>query len=275
MIAVSAAIRKLEARIDAVDSLLCVGLDPDVAKLPERFQGITDPLFAFCREVIDATASYACAVKPNLAFFEAKGAQGWEELSKLCAYVREHHPDLFLLCDGKRGDIGSTNRGYVSAILDGLGADAMTVHPYLGAEALEPVLSRREKACIVLCRTSNPGAGEFQDLRIGDEPLWERVARQVSETWNTHGNCMLVVGATWPEELKRIRETAPDMSFLVPGIGTQGGDIETTVRAGLRQDGKGLVLSSSRAILYADDPARAARDMRDAIQSARERVYAG
>ncbi len=261
--------------MEASGSLLCVGLDPELARVPERFHAELHPLFAFCREVIDATAPFACAFKPNTAFFEALGAQGWTELAMIFAHVREHHPDVFLICDAKRGDIGSTNTGYVSAVFDGLRADAITLHPYLGAEALRPFLEREEKASIVLCRTSNAGAGELQDLQIDGKPLWEHVAARVSNEWNARGNCMLVLGATWPAEMRRIREIAPEMTFLVPGIGAQGGDVEATVQAGLRADGKGLVISSSRAILYATDPAQAARETRDAINAARERVYAG
>lgn len=272
---VSAAVRKLQVRMEAVDSLLCVGLDPEAERLPARFRAEKNPLFAFCREVIDATAAFACAFKPNTAFFEAAGAQGWSELAMVFGYLREHHPDVFSICDAKRGDIGSTNKGYVSAVFDGLGADAITLHPYLGAEALQPFLEREDKASVVLCRTSNAGAGEVQDLNVQGRPLWEHVAARVSKEWNVHGNCMLVVGATWPEEMKRIREIAPEITFLVPGIGPQGGDVEATVEAGLRTDGKGLVISSSRAIVYAEEPARAARETRDAINAARERVYAG
>lgn len=271
----SPAVRKLERRMDASGSLLCVGLDPEMARLPERFQAEAFPFFAFCREVIDATAPFACAFKPNTAFFEARGARGWDELAMVFAYLRQTHPELFTVCDAKRGDMGSTNRGYVTAVFDELGADAITLHSYLGAEALAPFLEREDRVSIVLCRTSNAGAGELQDLPVNGRPLWEHVAGRVSREWNARGNCMLVVGATWPEEMRRIREIAGEMTFLVPGIGAQGGDVEATVRAGLRADGKGLVLSSSRAIVYAHDPAGAARATRDEINAARELVYAG
>lgn len=279
MSAAPVALRKLETRMEAVDSLLCVGLDPEAERLPQRLRAEQNPLFAFCREVIDATAEFACAFKPNTAFFEAEGAQGWTELAMVFAHLREQHPEVFVICDAKRGDIGSTNKGYVSAAFDELGADAITLHPYLGAEALAPFLEREDKASIVLCRTSNAGAGELQDLQFDGKPLWEHVASRVRAEWNVGGNCMLVVGATWPEEMKRIREIAPEMTFLVPGIGAQGGDVEATVRAGLRADGRGLVISSSRAILYSESPANAARETRDAIRAAvkatmRERVHA-
>ena len=263
--------------MDASGSLLCVGLDPELAKLPHSvWRGGDDrnPLVGFCCDVIDATAEFACAFKVNTAFFEDRGAAGWSELSSVIRYLQHTYPDHFTICDAKRGDIGNTNRGYVRAVFDDLKADAITLHPYLGAEALAPFLEREDKVSIVLCRTSNPGAGEFQDLMVDGRPLWEHVAERVSGAWNTRGNCMLVVGATWPAEMQRIRNAAPQMTFLVPGIGAQGGDVEATVRAGLRADGKGLMLASSRAILYAEDPAAAARETRDAINAARELVYA-
>ena len=266
----SAAIDKLEASVEATDSLLCVGLDPELSRLPERFKSDAYPLFSFCRYVVDVTAEYACAFKPNTAFFEAEGSAGWAQMSMLFEHLREHHPAHFIICDAKRADIGSTNGGYVRAVFDELGADAITLHPYLGREALLPFLDRAEKASILRCRTSNPGAGELQELLPEGKPLWEHVAKRVNTTWNLNRNCMLVVGATYPEEMQRIRSVAPAMNFLVPGIGAQGGDIAATVRAGLRHDGRGLILSSSRAILYGSDPIAIARQTRDAINVARE-----
>lgn len=255
------------------NSVLCVGLDPEQSRIPARFHQQPDLLLRFCREVIDATAPFVCAFKPNTAFFEAFGAQGWEQLSLVFGYIRERYPDIVTICDAKRGDIGSTNGGYVRAVFDELGADAITLHPFLGREALTPFLERDDKASIILCRTSNSGAGELQDLECDGKRLWQHVAERVSTGWNSRNNCMLVVGATWPDEMRRIREVAPEMTFLVPGIGAQGGDIEATVRAGLRADGKGLIVASSRAIVYAEDPARAAQETRDAINAAREVVH--
>ncbi len=268
----SGALVKLEARMEASNSLLCVGLDPELSRLPECFQNDPNPLFSFCRHIVDQTAEFACAFKPNTAFFEAHGAAGWTQMSMLFAHLREHYPTHFTICDAKRADIGSTNAGYVRAVFDTLGADAITLHPYLGREALLPFFERTDKASILLCRTSNPGAGELQDLLFEGKPLWEQVAGRVSRDWNRQGNCMLVVGATYPEEMQRIRSVAPEMNFLVPGIGAQGGDVATTVRAGLRRDGRGLVLSSSRAILYGSDPLTVARETRDTINAAREAV---
>lgn len=264
----------MEARVDASRSLLCVGLDPQLSKIPAELRSGPYPLFNFCRQIVDATAPFASAFKPNTAFFEAHGAAGWEQLAMLFDHLRDQFPEHFTVCDAKRADIGSTNEGYAQAVFDGLGADSITLHPYLGREALGPFLDREDKASIVLCRTSNPGAGELQDLVSDGKPLWQHVAERVNGAWNAKGNCMLVVGATYPEEMRQIRAVAPTMTFLVPGIGAQGGDIQAVLRAGLRSDGKGLLLASSRAILYSDDPGTAARQTRDEIQHAREAVIA-
>lgn len=270
---------KLARRMEAVNSLLCVGIDPDFEKLPQRFRGHADPQRMFGEWIVDQTADYAAAVKLNAAFYEARGAEGVAEMERTIECVRERHPELVTICDAKRADIGNTNKGYVEAIFDRMGFDAVTLHPYLGREALEPFLSRRDKMCIVLCRTSNAGAGEFQDLDVGGKPLWLRVAERVSGEWDVDGNCALVVGATYPEEMQRVREVAPRTTFLVPGIGAQGGDVAAAVTAGLDKHGAGMLLAASRSILFSDDPAAAARGHRDEIRhsvkrAARESVHA-
>ncbi len=269
---------KLARRILAVDSLLCVGLDPDFEKLPQRFREHSDTQQRFGEWIVDQTAEFAAAIKLNTAFYEARGAQGIAEMERTVAYVRATHPDLVTICDAKRADIGNTNKGYAEAIFDRMGFDAVTLHPYLGREALEPFLSRRDKMCIVLCRTSNPGAGEFQDLDMNGRPLWLAVAERVGSAWDVDGNCALVVGATYPEEMRRIREAAPRTTFLVPGIGAQGGDVQAVVEAGLDARGAGLLISASRSILFSDDPEAAARahrdEIRDAVKRAREAVHA-
>lgn len=270
----SLALQKFERRADAVASLLCVGLDPEVDRVPARFRDEAFPLFAFNKWIVEQTHSYAAAFKPNMAFYEARGQQGLAELEMTMEYLRSEHPDIFTICDAKRGDIGNTNRGYVVSIFDAMGFDAVTVHPYLGKEALMPFLEREDKACIVLCRTSNRGAGEFQDLRLEGRPLWETVAERVNSDWNAAGNCMLVVGATYPEEMKRIRAIAPTVPFLVPGVGAQGGDVAAVVSAGMDSAGKGLLISSSRGIVFSDDPGGAARALRDEIDAAREATHA-
>jgi orotidine-5'-phosphate decarboxylase len=266
----SEALAKLHARMAAANSLLCVGLDSDAARLPARFAGDVP---AFNRWIIEQTHRYVCAYKPNLAFYEARGAAGWRDLEATAAYLRAEHPDIFLIADAKRGDIGSTNDGYATAFFDVLGFDAITLHPYPGKEALAPFLKRADKACIILCRTSNPGAGELQDQRLGDSeaPLWRIVAERVRDNWNAHGNCMLVVGATYPAELRAARALAPNLPFLVPGVGAQGGDAAEAVQAGQDARGGGLVVNAGRAIIYADDPAAAARELCEQINAVRVR----
>ncbi len=276
------AIEKFERRAEEVNSLLCVGLDPEMDRIPAQFQRQEHPFFAFNRWIIEQTHPYAAAYKPNMAFFEARGVEGLRELELTAEYLRREHPDIFTICDAKRGDIGNTNRGYAASIFDAMGFDAVTLHPYLGREALLPFLNRADKVSIVLCRTSNPGAGELQDLDCNGKPLWEVVAGQVASQWNAAGNCMLVVGATYPEEMRRIRAVAPELPFLVPGVGAQGGDVATVVAVGLQAGtgglagpgssaGRaGLLISSSRGILFCEDPAAAARTLRDAINAARE-----
>jgi len=262
------ALAKLEARMSATDSLLCVGLDSAHGRLPGRFDRENHPQLAFNRSVIEQTLPYAAAYKPNLAFYEARGAAGWNELAKTMELLRSMAPDVFTIADAKRADIGSTNAGYVTGLLDELGFDAVTLHPYLGAEALKPFLEREDKACIVLCRTSNPGAGELQHLDVGGVPLWEVVATKVRDEWNANGNCMLVVGATYPHELARARELCPDLTFLVPGVGAQGGDVESVISAGLDAHDGGLLINASRSIIFADDPGAEAKAVRDAIRDA-------
>ncbi len=262
------ALARLQARMDAIDSLVCVGLDSAIERIPGRFGKENHPQFEFNRWVIEQTLPYAAAYKPNLAFYEARGAKGWDELAQTMELLLSIAPDVFTIADAKRADIGSTNAGYVGALFDELGFDAVTLHPYLGAEALTPFLERQDKACIVLCRTSNPGAGELQDLDVGGAPLWERVATRVRDEWNANGNCLLVVGATYPAELARVRELCPDLTFLVPGVGAQGGDAATVVSNGLAADGRGLLINSSRGVIFADDPAAEARALRDEIRAA-------
>ena len=258
---------KLQRRMSQANSLLCVGLDPEIGRVPERFLGEA-PQQRFGEWIIDETAQFSAAVKLNVAFYEARGARGLAEMERTMGYVRQRYPDLVTICDAKRADIGNTNKGYVEAIFDGMGFDAVTLHPYLGREALEPFLERRDKMCIVLCRTSNPGAAEFQDLHVDGRPLWLAVAENVSRTWDVEGNCALVVGATYPEEMRRIRAAAPSTTFLVPGIGAQGGSVQAVIDAGADAQSRGLLISASRSILFSDHPAGAARELRDEINSA-------
>jgi orotidine-5'-phosphate decarboxylase len=259
---------RLHARVEGVDSMLCVGLDSAVERLPERFRTSDHPQLAFNSWIIEQTHPFVAAYKPNIAFYEARGAQGWRELADTMSHLRATDPRIFTICDAKRADIDSTNAGYVVGLLDELGFDAITLHPYLGRDALRPFLERADKACIVLCRTSNPGAGELQDLGTRDGPLWEVVARHVRDEWDANHNCMLVIGATAPAELARARVLCPGMTFLVPGVGAQGGDVDAVVRAGVDRDGRGLLINASRSVIMAADPAAEAQQLRDAIRSA-------
>jgi len=261
-------IDKFNARVDAIGSLLCVGLDSEQRLIPGSFHRGGQPQFAFNRWIIDQTHPFVSAYKINSAFYEARGEEGWRELRLTSAYLRQEHPDILLICDAKRGDIGSTNSGYVTAIFDEMGFDAITLHPYLGREALQPFLSRADKGAIILCRTSNPGARELQDLRVDGKPLWQVIAEKVSLEWNANGNCMLVVGATYPDDMRQMRGIVGDMTFLVPGVGAQGGDVGAVVTAGLNRSGKGIIISASRGVIFADDPAQAAKQLRDDIRRA-------
>jgi orotidine-5'-phosphate decarboxylase len=259
---------RLDARIDAVGSLLCVGLDSDVARLPPRFRAEPRPQLAFNRWVIEATHDLVLAYKPNLAFYEARGAAGWEELAATFELLRAEHPGILTIADAKRADVGSTNEAIATAVFDVLGADAVTLHPYLGGGALRPFLERADRACIVLCRTSDPGSAEVQDLPVEGRPLWEVVAARVRDDWNARGNCMLVVGATRPADLRRARELCPGMTFLVPGVGAQGGSVEEVVAAGRDRRGRGLIVNASRSVILDADPRAAAMALRDRIRAA-------
>lgn len=263
------AINKYTTRSRAANSLLCIGLDSDMALIPQRFQGEAMPQFAFNRWLIEATHTRVAAYKINTAFYEARGSAGWAELEHTIAYLREAHPDILTICDAKRGDIGSTSAAYARAVFDHLGFDCVTLNPYLGRDALEPFLERADKGCILLCRTSNPGAGELQDLEVDGGPLWLHVAQVIDGEWNRRRNCMLVVGATFPRELRRLRVQLPDMPLLIPGVGAQGGDLALTVQAGLDRQGGGIILNIGRAILTVDDPGAAAEGYRREIAAVR------
>jgi orotidine-5'-phosphate decarboxylase len=260
----------LRKRWTDADTLVCVGLDPEPAKFPPHLRDDPDAVFAFCKAIVDATADLACAFKPQIAHFAALGAE--YALLRLVAHIHDAHPGVPVILDAKRGDIGSTAQHYVSEAFDRFAADAVTVNPYLGRDSVQPFLDRADKGVIVLCRTSNPGAGDLQDLAFDGRPLYQHVAAKVANEWNAHGNCALVVGATWPRQLAEVRDIVGDVPFLVPGVGAQGGDVAALVGAGKTADGAGLIVSSSRAILYAGqgedfaDAARAAAaDLRDEI----------
>ena len=238
---------------------LCVGLDPVLERLPASIApggDAAERVVAFGRAVVEATAGVAAAYKPNSAFYEALGDGGFRALRETVAAIRELAPEAVVLLDAKRADIGSTNAGYATAAFEELGADAITVHPYLGGEALAPFLERAEKLVFVLARTSNPGAGEFQDLQADGLPLYRHVARAVARDWNANGNCGLVVGATYPEEMRAIREDVPPaMPFLIPGIGAQGGDLDAVVAAHRDAGSNAYLIAASRSVIYASSGA--------------------
>ncbi|WP_222565694.1 orotidine-5'-phosphate decarboxylase [Novilysobacter antarcticus] len=265
----------LRQRWTAADSLVCVGLDPEPSKFPARFADDPDAVFNFCRDIVDATAEHVCAFKPQIAHFAALGAE--DSLQRLIAYIHDRHPGIPVILDSKRGDIGSTAQHYATEAFDRYGADAVTANPYLGRDSVQPFLDRADRGVVILCRTSNPGASDLQDLPVQREdgsnrPLYQCVAEMIARDWNGHGNCMLVVGATWPGQLREVRAIVGDMPLLVPGVGAQGGDVEAVVTNARTADGNGLVISSSRAVLYAssgddfaDAAASAARTLREQI----------
>jgi orotidine-5'-phosphate decarboxylase len=229
------------------NSLVCVGLDTDLKKIPKHLLKEEDPTLAFNQKIIDSTSDLVCAYKPNMAFYEAQGSRGWESLKKTCEYVPEEIP---VIMDAKRGDIGNTARMYAKAFFEELKGDAVTVNPYMGQDAVSPFLEYEGKCAFVLCLTSNQGAKDFQLSAIEGRPLYEIVAEKVL-SWNEKGNCGLVVGATHPEQLKRIRDIAPSLPILIPGIGAQAGNVESTVKFGTDKNGELAVINSSRGILYA------------------------
>lgn len=254
----------LNNRIQEADSLLCIGLDPQ----PELLHRSTaDEARNFCWRLIEATADQACAFKPNSAFFEVFGAEGWTALREVIAAVPEGIP---VILDAKRGDIASTGHAYSRAVFETLGADAVTLSPYLGRDSLEPFLADPERGVFLLCKTSNPSADDLQALSIeGIEPLYLRLARMAS-AWNTTDNLGLVVGATDPVALMEVRRAVPDMWLLAPGVGAQGGDLEAVLRAGLRQDGLGIVIPVSRGVARAEDPRVEAIRLKEMINSVRK-----
>ena len=274
-------IERLQQSWSASGSLVCVGLDPDPSRFPSTLGRHTAAIESFCRTIVAATGDLVCAFKPQVAYFAAHGAE--TALERVCEHVRNEHPGVVLILDAKRGDIGDTAEMYAREAFDRYGADAVTVNPFLGTDSLEPFFARRDRGTIVLCRTSNPGSGEMQAMRVNragqnsdGEPVYETIARRAADDWSKRASVGLVVGATQPDELARVRAIVGDLPLLVPGVGAQGGDPATVVRNGATPDGTGLIVNSSRAVLYAsdgDDYAAAARaattSLRDALNAAR------
>jgi len=277
-------VRRFRDRLEAAwarnNSLVCVGLDPEIERFPRAIRSSTAPIFEFNRTIIEATADLVCAYKPQFAHYAAYGAE--VELERTIDYIHQHHPDIPVVLDAKRGDVGNTAQRYATEAFERYGADAVTVNPYLGIDSLEPFLAFEDRGTFVLCRTSNPGARDLQDLAIagpvasGAAPparrLYHVVAELAATTWNARGNCGLVVGATYPAELGEVRAIVGEMPLLVPGVGAQGGDIEQAIRLGATRTGSGLLVSSSRAILYASSGGDFAEAARAAAQSLRETI---
>jgi len=276
-------LQKLNTIITKNNSLVCIGLDSDVKKLPPHLFTQKNSQFEFNKAVVDATHDLVCAYKPNSAFYEANGIEGITQLKMTCDYIRKTYPEIIIILDAKRADIGSTNEGYVTYVFDYLGADAITLHPYLGREALKPFLDRKDKGCIILCRTSNPGAGEFQDLLLSKsqsshalakegKPVYQVIAENVAKEWNGNGNCALVVGATYPDELAIVRRLVGDMPILIPGVGVQGGDVEKTVKVGLDSHKAGAIINSSRGIIFASSGTDFAQSARKETQKLKDLI---
>ncbi len=266
----SAFIERLERSWARSDSLLCVGLDPEIERFPQHIAAHASPIFQFNKAIIDATADLACAFKPQFAHYAAYEAE--DQLQRTVEYIHTAYPDVPVILDAKRGDVGNTAERYAIEAFERYEADAVTVNPYLGADSLEPFLKRADRGVIVLCRTSNSGARDLQDLPVGDggRRLYHVVAELAARQWNTRGNCLLVVGATYPKELAQVRALVGTMPLLVPGVGAQGGDVAAAVRNGQTTAGTGLIVNSSRGILYAsrgEDFAVAARTAAETLRA--------
>jgi len=253
-------------------SRLSVGLDSDFAKLPAHLKNHPYPLFEFNRQIIEATADLVCAYKLNSAFYEALGHKGIYQLKLTFDYLNQNYPHLPTILDAKRADIGNTNLGYAQFAFEYLQADALTVNPYLGGEAIRPFLDYANKGIIVLCKTSNPGSGEIQDLLVGEQKLYQLIAQKVASEWNYNRNCLLVVGATYAQDLAFLRKTLPEMTFLIPGVGTQGGDLRATVLAAKNEQNTGFIINSSREVIFASSGFSFALDSRQKAQILRDQI---
>jgi orotidine-5'-phosphate decarboxylase len=263
-------VQRLERAWSAGQTLLCVGLDPDPARLPKHLADADYPMFEFGRAIVDATADLVCAFKPQIAYYAAARAE--DQLEMTIAHIRRRHPGIPVILDAKRGDVGSTAEMYAREAFERYQADAVTVNPYLGFDALAPFLEFSDKGVIVLCRTSNAGAREVQDIESKGRKLYQIIAEKAARDWNAKGNVLLVVGATYPEELAQIRAIVGDMPILVPGVGAQGGDVAAVVANGATANGTGLIISASRAVLYAGGGKDYAQAARSAAQKLRDEI---
>lgn len=250
---------KLNNKFQEKKSLICVGLDPDPKKIPERFKTEKDPVLAFNKYIIDETKQFTAAYKPNMAFYEALGLDGLRTLAETISYIPK---DIAVVLDGKRGDIGNTSDAYAKMVFNVLNADATTVAPYMGSDSVEPFLKYADRFTYVLCLTSNPGAADFEKPE-----LYKKVAQKINQWHGTYKNCGAVVGATNKEEILGLREIMPEINFLIPGIGAQGGDLENTVKSAYIKNNGGFLINSSRNIIYAENPAAEAEKLQQSIRA--------
>jgi len=266
---------KIEKLVYKNDSLLCIGLDTEFDKLPFALKMKDDTgMFEFNKAIINETHAMVCAYKLNSAFYEAEGAKGIAQLKQTCDYLKTTYPEIPVILDAKKGDIPHTNEAYVKFAYDYLGVDAITLHPYLGKESLKPFLEIGDRGCFILCKNSNPGAGELQDLITGGVPLYQKIAIKVSQEWNSNGNCMLVVGATYPDDLAEVRKLVGDMIILTPGVGAQAGDLEKIVKAGINSKRQGLIINASRSIIYASQDSNFFIKSREAADALKNQINA-
>ena len=259
-------LQQLDSACDKNNSLLCVGLDVDLSRLPHDYLQNEDPIFSFNQKIIDETKDYVCSYKPNIAFYEMYGIYGLQSLIKTIEYVPENIP---VILDAKRGDVGHTAAAYAKSLFEVFKADATTINPYLGYDSIKPFTEYKEKGIFILCLTSNAGYKDFQKSPEDKMPLYKHVAIHTKE-WNVYENCGLVVGATNAEELKDIREIAGDMPILIPGVGAQGGDLENSIKFGITKNKNRAIINASRSIIYAEDPAAEAKKLRDNINKFRK-----
>lgn len=263
-------IKSIEAAWEKNNSLVCVGLDPDPGKIPEHLHRDEFPVFEFNKAIIDSTADLVCAYKPQIAYYS--GSDREHEMSMTINYIHERYPLIPVILDAKRGDIGSTAAMYVKETYDKYKADAVTVNPYMGSDTLKPFLDRADKGVVILCRTSNPGAKDIQDLEVNGRKIYQIIANMAAQDWNYNNNVLLVVGATYPEELKDIRSIIGDLPLLVPGIGAQGGDVEKAVTNGKNSRGTGMIVNSSRGIIYAGQGTDFSGASRNAAMELRDEI---
>lgn len=254
------------------DSLVCVGLDSDISRIPLHLKSSENPQFEFNKAIIDTTHDLVCAYKPNTAFYEAEGSEGVKQLKMTTDYIKDKYPEVPIIIDAKRADIGNTNLGYIKYIFNYLNGDAVTLHWYVGKEGLKPFLDLKDKGLFIYCRSSNAGAGEFQDLKIDGKPFYQVLAEKVLKDWNYNNNCGLIFGATYSAELNVVRRIVGDMPLLVPGIGAQGGDVEKTVKAGIDRNGLNAIINSSRGIIFASDGGDFAQKAREETEKLKEEI---